>query len=69
MPKPKPGAFLTYTGADEFVAGVPARDLTEADVDFLAVRRGTTTADLIEELTAGPYRQGSAPAASGEPED
>lgn len=73
MPKAKTesGVSLSYTGDDEgnpHISGVPARDLTEAEVDFLAVRRGTTTADLIEELIAGPYRQ-AAPAASGKAED
>lgn len=69
--KPEPGVFLSYTGSDAgnpFIAGVAARDLTEAEVDFLAVRRGTTTADLIEELTAGPYRHATPATPAPEPE-
>jgi len=56
---------LFYTGDAEgnpFVSGVPARDLTEADLVHLATRRGTTPTKLADELLAGPYRKPATPA-------
>lgn len=62
---------LYYTGSDpdrEYVPGVPARDLTEADIARqLYIRHGgkalsgaaesNASAALLDELAAGPYRR------------
>lgn len=49
---------LTYTGKDRAVAGIPARDLTDEDIEALAKRRNIKAADLRRDLTAsGVYAE------------
>lgn len=55
----KPALSLTYTGSDAgepYLSGIPARDLSESDLVWLAARANTTTDALVDELLRGPYR-------------
>ena len=51
MAKSKTPTELIYVG-EAYLSGIPARDLSPTDLDYLATRQGIETEALIAELIA-----------------